>query len=705
MTIKKDLVFSTQIEFIEASPVQDNPMISEVKIRIARPGQGNQFYFEKEVLEQAARKSLGLTPIVAYYNHYKEDFGEHGQQAVYDKFGELITIGDTKAVGIIPENPTIFWDEEDFLVTHGYLWTTMYKEVVQALEGRPQSMELSEEHTIMQPLGDGRIEILDTYFKALCILGSDVRPAFTGAEISSPLKFQLDEKVAEDLDKGVNDFMTQLKFALNDAEKADLIVDTDGEERDIKNRKKVSTAIDTLDDVAEESENPENISKIDDAITVLVDAETEMKREADVIPATEKAQEALQGSHDSKEGIVSVEELSYSSKKKNSLLQPEEGKEEDEELAEKKKKEEEVVVEEEVKQEQPEQLQEAQAEETTEAEDVATPSGDTEGPGEVTDGPTEPVESAEEPVENTGVEEETQGVEEGGEFVQGGSQEETSDEIGTQRQTAASKRTRALLSELGDAEILEALTDRIQETEEIKTRLTEILQASIGNEAPGAEVPLEKGEVELQDLGADTAEDTSVVAQEEEVGENGTEEVTEDSTPIGEQEETVEVEETETEKEVVTPAEEEAPAEAEEEEEVLVEEEDDEDKKKKRPNFSADEELNFADILKENTRLKKENQVLLQFKLDTEKVAKEAILENFEISNKAKEDIRLNFSKLSIDEVEEKAIIAEYKETKLATGQKTSEEKITFSSVEEEVHFIDKQESDFDVLRKFLNKE
>ena len=89
-----------------------------------------------------------------------------------------------------------------------------------------------------------------------------------------------------------------------------------------KSMKKISVAIDTLDDVAEETEDPENIAKIDDAITVLVDAETEMKREADIIPATKAAQEALQGMPDGRETIVSVDNLSYKSKKSNSLLQP-----------------------------------------------------------------------------------------------------------------------------------------------------------------------------------------------------------------------------------------------------------------------------------------------------------------------------------------------------------------------------------------------
>lgn len=734
--MKDSLMFSTNIQFVDPNPIEGNPMISRVKIRIARPGRGNQYMFTREVLETAARNSLGLTPIVAYYNYYKEDFGAHGQQAVTDNKGEFITVGDTRAIGVVPENPEIYWDEEGFLVTFGYLWTTRYKEVSAALEGRSQSMELSRAHTIMQPLGDGRIEILETYFEGLCILGDDVTPAFEGAKVGSPLSFQYDEKAVEELDKGVSDFMADLKFALNSSEKADLVIDTDGEERDEKNRKKVSVAIDTLDDVAEESEQPDNVSRIDDAITVLVKAETDMKKEADVIPATEEAQQALQGTHDGKEGIVSTEELNYSSKKKNSLLQPKEGQEDDQ-LDKKKKKDSEVTPEEEEnKEEQPEQLkpeneekglevqQEEEIPEDQEAEeDVVeekpTPSETDEGNGTPEEGSGESVEGSKKPEGLAGIQEEQDGVEKGGEPVQTGSQEETSAEIGNKRETAASKRVSAVLSELGDDEILEALTDRIQKTEEIKTRLTDILSSAIGNEAPqGGEVNIE-GEVQLEDLGAGeepgeqmpSGEEEAALPEDQEEQDIPPVDPKEDEKDSSEQEESSEktpVEEGEKDNE------EETSDEDKETSKDRKKETDEEKKKKKKLNFSLEEidgnlvidGLNFADIVKENQQLHKQNDELLEFKLNTEKDKKEKILNSFNLSDDKKDEIRLEFSKLSVDEVEEKAIIAEYKEERKARGQKEQEEKISFASVEEESQlFLKKDEDEFDILKKFLNKD
>lgn len=716
---KTTLAFSTEIQFLEALPVEGNPMISKVKIRIAKPGQGNQFLFTKEVLESAARRSLGLTPILAYYNHYKEDFGEHGQQAVYDKFGEFVTIGETKSVGVIPENPTIFWDEDDYLVTFGYLWTTLYKEVAQALEGRPQSMELSEENTIMRPIGDGRVEIIDTTFQALCILGDDVKPAFPGAYIASAMQFQHNDEGIAKINEGVSDFMAELKFALNNNfEDADLVVDVDGEERDAENRKKISIAIDTLDEVAEETEDPENIAKIDDAITVLVDAETEMKREADIIPATKVAQEALQGMPDSRKAIVSVDNLSYKSKKSNSLLQPKDGeedvKEEEKQVAIKKKEEQVVKPEEEKtvetkeeavvepdKQEKDAPMTEDKEPAVEDAKEVSTEKEvvEEEAPsdnGEPEADDKKPEAAAATTTEATGSPAEPEGAPKDGELIQGGSEEETVDEIKSKRQTAASKRTSALLSELGDAEILEALTDRIKNTEEIKTRLTEILGASIQNELPGQEVAEPAGKTTLEDTG--NGEQTGVELPEGDAVEDAlVEQPTEPKT------------EEATEKEVKTTEEKpEQPVEEEEKEVKTTEDEapvkEDEDKKKK-PVFSFDE-LNFAELISENNRLKKENKELFEFKLNVEKAKKEEILNDFvDLSEEAKDALRLQFNELSIEEVENKAIIAQYRETKnKRSGQKSSGDAIVFSSVEEEVSFVENNRvSAIDALTQFLD--
>ena len=666
---RKTIPFADNVEFIEVEPVKANPMISRVKIRIAKPGQGNQYYISKETLEKAAKKSLGLTPILAYFNFYKKDFGEHSEQAVYNEFGEFITIGDTQAVGIIPENPEVFWDEEDFLVTFGYLWTSLYKESSLALEGRPQSMELSAEHSYFKPLGNGLIEIVETAFQALCILGNDVKPAFTGAGITAALEFSKSDKLIDKIDKGVDMFMKDLKFALNNnfnEEEVDLIVDVDGEERDIKNRQKITDAIDTLDDVAEEAEDEENIGIIDDAITMLVDAEMDMKREAAVIPASKIAQEALQGTVDRNENILTSEDLTYKLKKKNSIVQPG-GEKEEEDLPKNKKKIEEEVVEEKTLVQEKEEAPVQEPEVPEEKAEDAIPNDNVDEPTEERVGDTEA--NAEKSDTAEGDREENQGMDRGGIPIKAGAEEETNAEIANGRQTAASKRTSNLLSELSDAEVFEALVDRIQATEEMKTKLSQALGVEVQNTLPlGGEIqPNEAAAANIEDTG--NFEETGVELPKEENSdepETVAEEVEVEPAVEEEKEEVVEPVADKEEEETV-------------EEEVLVEEE--EEKKKKKVNFSNSE---IANLIKENERLKEENKSLLQFKLDVDSVAKENTLLQFSLSEEAKEAIRAQFSELSIVEVENQAIIAEYKENKNKTGQKETEEAIVFSSVEEE---------------------
>lgn len=662
--MKENRLFFNDIKITESKSLRENPLISQISIRIAQAGTpANGFLFSKEVLEEAAKK-MGLTPIVAMYNPYTDDFGEHNQQVVHDEYGEFVTIGDTKPIGVIPENPTYFWDEDNYLNAIGYIWTERYPEGVDHLifEGRPQSMELSPAHTIMKPLESGLVEIEETLFLGLCILGEEVPPAFKGAR--AVVEFSDNSK--KEMDRGVEDFMKELKFALNQGE-VDLVVDTDGEERDKKNREKVSEAIETLDDIAEDLESEENIAKIDDAITTLVDAEVEMKKEANVIPVSEEAQKALQGTNDASEGVVSKEELSYATKKKNSLLQPEEEGGSTEE-------------------------QEQEGDDTSEKKGTEDASlGAQEG-------------------------EKISRVEEDGIPITGQSQDSLTESIKSARETASEKRAAAAINDVSDAEILSVLADRIAETEEMKTKLQEMLGLSIGNELPSeGEVPRIEGEVELEDLnikeekiempgsdvnGGEEAEEVIEVEEEAEEMEEITEETAEEEAEEAEEtkEETAEEEVVEekgsTEEEVV----EEEAVEEKEEVEPAEKADDDKEEKKKKTQFSDSE---IAKIIKENKELKKANEEFLEFKLGIEKVEKEAVLSNFDLTKEDIEEIRLSFSLLSTEEIEEKAIIAEYKNKKLARGQKGDVNKISFSSVEEGVLFTS-GDDEIDILKEVL---
>ena len=717
----KDLMVFTKMEFIKSEPLEKNPMISKVKIRVAQANKAqNGYILTKEVIQDAAEKSLALTPIVTFYNPFKKEFGEHGEQAVLNELDEYVTTASTQAVGVVPENPNIYWDDEDYLVTDGYLWTGLYSELKLALQGRPQSMELSLENTIMEPQGR-LVNIIETKFQALCILGINVTPAFAGAKIEGTFSREEPETIQE----GVDRLMDKLKFALDndfvdiDAEASSmgtpLVVDTDGEERDKANREKLSEAIDDLDEAATLIEDEKIRNLIDDTISNLVDTETHMKKEADVIPITEAARRGLQGQPGYKDGVVSTENLNY----KESLTKKDENEEEDT-LANKKvvitKKPEDEEVVEEVPAEKVEQPvvedkgvspeEEVKEEEVISEEEKPSDDGNADGetgkPEEESPIPPKPIEEKAEDIPEAALNDKAKAI---GEQIPADPQGAAADTIAEGRKTAESKRTGALLSDVGDDELFSYLMDRVEAAEDMKTRLQQMLQSSVPEQLP------EGGETEIQ--GETTPEDLDVKSVENpgqaEVPEIGDKDAEPDSKLAAEGEKPQEAKEDvvpakEDAKEEDAPAEEKAPEtpagkeeapKQEEKEEVLPTEEE----KKKKPQFSAqkdtnslldsDEGISFKSILAENERLftendnlKKANADLMQFKVAAENEAKENLLLEFSLSEEGRKAIRDKFVELSIEEVEVKAAVAQHREFKNSLakgGQKALTSGIEFS--------------------------
>ncbi|XAG96992.1 hypothetical protein ZYGNAAKF_CDS0004 [Enterococcus phage VRE9_2] len=744
------LLFFTDIQFLEPVAIEENPMLSKVKIKIAQSGiNRNGYDIPKAVLEDAAKTSLGLTPIVAYYNQYKGDFGEHGTQAVYNQLGEYVTTADTQAVGVIPENPIIYWDEDNYLVTYGYLWTSRYAELIDALDGRPQSMELSFENTIMHQ--KGRImEITKTAFVGLCILGNDVTPAFADASIEGVnFSYQPLTEQEDKVEEGVDELMDALKFALDNnfddsALGTPLVVDTDGEERDKVNREKITEAVDLLDEAADLVEDEEARNRIDDAISGLVDAEIDMKREADIIPVTEAAHRGLQGQPGYKDGIVSVENLNYK-KASNSLLKKnEDEKEEEKELDIKKKKEEEIkkdpVTQEPVEKEtkvETEVNPEDKSTETKQVEETKEPVSQEEdqpseevqpgGQSGAEQRAAEPEKTTAEP-EATGVQTDTVEEETGqpGEEVQEDPQGATAATIAEERETAKDKRTSALLSDVGDDELFDYLIERVAAADEMRTKLQEMLGTAVPEGLPeGGDVTVE-GETTEEDLGTETVS-TPADATEPEIdvksdkpdselaaeGEDMTDEETlqEDGKEVVKADKTIEVTDGGATDEggETSPAPEQAEEKSEKstpEDKSVVEETEEERKKKKKLDYSLDFKAIIAEnqqLTVENENLRQQNEALLQFKLEAEREAKENLLLEFSLSDEGKDKIRAKFDELTLEEVEAQAALAQHREFKEAHGgQKESDEGIQFSleSEETELDALDEEDS----LALFLEK-
>lgn len=694
------------MEFIDPQPLKENPMLSKVKIKIAYPGYNrNGSYISKETLEEAASRSLGLVPIVGYFNNLTEDFGEHGVQPVFDKDGSIVDIATTESLGVVPENPTIYWEGE-YLVTEGYLWTGRYPHIVKATEGRPQSMEFSPEHTSIQKReGEDVIEIVDATFSALCILGENVTPAFEEASVKGITQYSKvdddatglavnlvvrEKQEAEKLEEGMDKFMEDLKFALaqerevrderdmlDETEDAKFIVDEEGVEKNLEVREKITEAIDTLDEVADK-EAGENQDVIDDSITTLVEAETELAGEAKIVPKNTDVEEELYGEPSQEDGVVSTEISSYKSVsmlKKNKSKEEREEEDRKEEIEDKNDQSPEAT---------PETEEREVPEIPSEEKEVGENGEITKGPEQTEDpiaaGAIEDIGSEAgvqtEPKTNPFVEPKTAPVGEGAEGE--GTVEAEPELVAPKRKTAEDKRKEAVLDSISDKELSEHLIKRVEEAEEIKETIANLAGTDKEN------IDLERVEEESEEM-EDNQNLEPVVEEEVETTEEEEKEVviedpvTEDE--VGEKESTEE-DEVEDDKDESEEDSEDPEPEKEEEvkEEIKVEKE-----KKKKKNFS----LEFKHIVEENVRLEKklaeleeEISSLREFKLEAEKAEKEVLLSEFAISDEAKEKIRSNFENFSLEDIEKEAALAFYRESRTVSpvvGQKEKDETVEFS--------------------------
>lgn len=142
-------------------------------------------------------------PIVGFYDEKKGDFTGH-QQSIEVGDGHWKVRDLTKAYGYVDSSAKIWFQtfiddgvEHLYLMTEGYLWTSIYEEAKRIIEhGNNQSMELNEENLKGSWTTDENgwptfFIINEAMIQKLCILGEDVEPCFEGAGIAA--QFSLDE--------------------------------------------------------------------------------------------------------------------------------------------------------------------------------------------------------------------------------------------------------------------------------------------------------------------------------------------------------------------------------------------------------------------------------------------------------------------------------------------------------------------------------
>lgn len=219
-------------EFIHLQKNEINPLMDSCEIKVMYIGQNrNGSYITKEVATEMS-KSLRGAPIVGMWREDKQDFGDHGDEVVFDVDGIHFNCL-TRPYGFVSPDAEVWFQNFDdtdefgntvtreYLMTTGYLWTGQFEEAKRVIEkGNGQSMELDENsmdgHWANDPkTGYDFFIINDATFSKLCILGDDVEPCFEGASVTAPNVSTTFSRVADNnFKQTLYNMMQDLKFAL-----------------------------------------------------------------------------------------------------------------------------------------------------------------------------------------------------------------------------------------------------------------------------------------------------------------------------------------------------------------------------------------------------------------------------------------------------------------------------------------------------------
>lgn len=186
--------------------MENNPLISHCEIKVCYIGENRNGSL---ITEQVARKmanSLHGCPIVGYFDPETNDFSGHNR-TIETGGGKFRVVDKTKAYGYVDSSAKVWFQDftddgvqHKYLMTEGWLWTSIYEESKRVIEhGNNQSMELDEKNLdgtwTFDDKGLPKFFIInEAMIQKLCILGEDVEPCFEGAGIAAQFSFDGDFK-------------------------------------------------------------------------------------------------------------------------------------------------------------------------------------------------------------------------------------------------------------------------------------------------------------------------------------------------------------------------------------------------------------------------------------------------------------------------------------------------------------------------------
>ena len=272
----------------------------KVKIWIAHTGENlNYSIFTKESLEKMS-ETLPYVPIVGYIEKNEEDendFSDH-RNSITIKDGDVNIEYMCHAYGFIPEGAKSSFeirDGKEWLVGEGYLWTKFEKSVdifSNSNNSKSQSMEIDNIDGFID--NEGRVNVDNARFSALCILGDDVSPGMQGSTIemfnANSVKDEIKEMVYEFSKKG------DKSLEKDTEEKVEEFVE--GKDKETKtDTKKAKTDSDKKDTEEKVEDVKKNAKKEDE------EAKTEFKDEKDSDETDEDKKEFVEEDTEDEEDV------------------------------------------------------------------------------------------------------------------------------------------------------------------------------------------------------------------------------------------------------------------------------------------------------------------------------------------------------------------------------------------------------------------
>lgn len=221
--LKEKKFFSLPVTFTEIKDYSYDDSLIPVDVKVMHNGLNlnNSTFFDEAINE--AKETLKNKPILGYIKKVdgtdQKDFAGHEIEISFGEEG-LKVIYLERPLGTVPESNNYAIQEKDnkkYVTCRGYLWREYLNSGYEILKDNPNksvSMEIAVDDYELNE--DGSINITKFRYLGITILGDDVKPAMTGAELN--VVGQFSEKFSKDFYSKIEKLNEDLKINFSQKE-------------------------------------------------------------------------------------------------------------------------------------------------------------------------------------------------------------------------------------------------------------------------------------------------------------------------------------------------------------------------------------------------------------------------------------------------------------------------------------------------------